>query len=100
LLNNKIGDNPVFDAEAGLDMTATRLTFQLSKKFLRDNLEVKAVGIWDIEDEDVYIIPSIVWTIRDVKAELSGGILAGNKEGELGQYHKNGFVKTALSYSF
>jgi hypothetical protein len=100
LLNDKVGDNPVFDAEAGLDITATRLTVQLSKKFLRDKLEVKAVNIWDIEDMDIYFIPSIVWTVADIKAELSGGILAGKAGGELSQYYKNGFVKTALTYSF
>ncbi|MDR0878435.1 MAG: hypothetical protein LBN21_10305 [Treponema sp.] len=100
LLNDKVGDNPVFDAEAGLDITATRLTVQLSKKFLRDNLEIKAVNIWDIEDMDIYFIPSIVWTVKDVKAELSGGILAGKEGGELSQYYRNCFIKTGLSYSF
>jgi hypothetical protein len=32
--------------------------------------------------------------------ELSGGIFAGNREGELGQYRDNAFFKTALTYSF
>jgi hypothetical protein len=100
LFNNRVADNPALDSEAGLDMTATRLTMQLSKKFLKDNLECKVTNIWDVEDSGCYIIPGIFWTIKDVKAELSAGIFAGEEKGEMGQYWRNSFIKAALSYSF
>jgi len=73
---------------------------QLSKRFLRDELETKAIVIWDVENSDCYVIPAVVWTIKDLTAELSAGILAGNEKGGLGQYWENTFVKLAMRYSF
>jgi hypothetical protein len=100
LFNDKVGKNPLLDCEADADMTSTRITMQLSKRFLRDELETKVAAIWDVENEDCYIIPAIVWNIKDCTAELSAGILTGNEKGGLGQYWENSFVKLALSYSF
>jgi len=100
LLNNKIGSNPILDAEADTDATATRLTMQLSKKFLRDNLESKATVIWDIENSDCYIIPALVWTAGNMTSELSAGIFAGKESGELGQYWENSFIMLAVKYQF
>jgi hypothetical protein len=100
LMNDKVGNNPVYDCEAGTDITNTRITAQLSKKFLRDELETKTTVIWDIENADCYIIPAIIWTIKDVTAELSAGVFAGKESGELGQYWRNSFIKLGLKYSF
>jgi hypothetical protein len=76
------------------------LTASLSRSFLRNELELRATAIWGIEDMDFYIIPAVTWTRGDVALEVSAGIFAGNKKGELGQYRDNAFVKTVLSYSF
>jgi hypothetical protein len=100
LLNNKINTNPALDFEAGTPMTSTRLTMQVSKNFLKDSLVTKVTAIWGIEDNDCYIIPSVAWTIKDVKAELCAGIFAGKETGELGQYWENSFIKLGLTYSF
>ena len=100
LFNGKVGDNPVLDAEAGKNATATRLSIQISKKFLRDNLESKATVIWDIENIDCYIIPAVVWTVGNLNCELSSGIFAGKESGEFGQYWRNCFIKLGVKYSF
>ncbi|MDR0456185.1 MAG: hypothetical protein LBH20_05830 [Treponema sp.] len=100
LFNGKVGDNPLLDCEADTNVTSTRITMQLSKKFLRDELETRAIVIWDIEDAGCYIIPSVMWTIKDVTAELSAGVFAGKESGELGQYWENSFVRLGLKYSF
>ncbi|MDR1574876.1 MAG: hypothetical protein LBS37_02615 [Treponema sp.] len=100
LMNSGVRDNPALDTEAGTDMTSTRVTMVLSKKLLRDELELKTTGIWGIEDRDFLIIPAIVWTKWDMTAELSGGIFGGDEQGELGQYRNNNFFKTMLTYSF
>jgi hypothetical protein len=100
LLNGRVGANPVFDSEADTAVTATRLTMQISRAFLNDELECKLTGIWDIEDKDCYIIPSAAWTISDFRAELSAGVFAGDESGELGHYWRNTFVKMGVSYSF
>jgi hypothetical protein len=100
LLYNKIGENPLLDMEADADITFTQITAILSKKFLRDELELRAAALWDIEDRDFFIVPALIWTRDAVKTELSGGIFGGRDEGQFGQYHKNSFVKIELSYTF
>jgi hypothetical protein len=95
-----VGDDPALDTEAGTDRTSTRIILSLSRKFLRDELELKATGIWGIEDKDVYLLPALIWTKGDVEVELSGGIFGGDAQGELGQYRKNGFIKAVLTYAF
>lgn len=100
LLHDKVASDPAEDTEAGTNLTGTRITGILSKKFFRDELELKVTGIWGIEDKDFYILPGLTWTKGDLEAELSGGIFGGDEQGELGQYRKNGFVKVGLTYSF
>lgn len=100
LLDDKVGNNPVMDAEAGTDLTSTRLTMQLSKKFFKDNLECKATAIWDVENADYHIIPAIIWTKDNIITELSAGFFAGDESGELGQYWENNFARLALKFLF
>jgi hypothetical protein len=100
LLNNKIGDDPDTDCEAGTAQTATRLTMMVSKSFLKGDLETRLMAIWDIENSDCYIIPSVTWAIKDVRAELCAGIFTGKENGDLSQYWGNTFVKIGLKYSF
>jgi hypothetical protein len=100
LLDDKVGKNPILDSEAGTDITSTRITAQLSKKYLRDNLESKVTVIWDIENSGCYVIPAIVWTMGGLTSELSAGIFTGKEDGELGQYWENSFVRVGLKYSF
>ncbi|MDR3355640.1 MAG: hypothetical protein LBO04_00420, partial [Spirochaetaceae bacterium] len=89
-----------FDIEGGKDVTATRLTASLSKKFLRDELEVRAAFVWDIEDKDCLVMPALIWTKGDVKLSCSGGIFGGEKSGQLGEYRGNNFVKLKVTYMF
>jgi hypothetical protein len=98
--NNKVNSDPMLDIEAGTDTTSTRMSAVLSKKFFRDEFEARVTTLWGIEDKDFLIIPALVWTKEAVSVELSGGIFGGDIEGQFGQYHNNGFVKTSLIYSF
>jgi hypothetical protein len=101
LFHGKIGANPlVVDTEAGKDMTSTRITAKLSRKFFRDELELKTTGLWGIEDRDFLIMPAVAWSRGDLSAELSAGFFGGGRDGELGQYRNNNFIKTLLSYKF
>ncbi|MDR0453036.1 MAG: hypothetical protein LBH15_08340 [Treponema sp.] len=100
LLHDRLGTDPLFDVEAGSRPTSTRLTLRLSRAFVQDKLELRAAAIWGIEDRDCYLIPSVTWTEGDLSLEVAGGIFAGDRDGGLGQYRDNYFVKTLLSYSF
>ncbi|GHV77586.1 hypothetical protein AGMMS49942_24070 [Spirochaetia bacterium] len=101
LFHDQIGKDPlVIDSEEGKDTTFTRLTLQLSKKFFRDRLRLKATGLWDIEEKGFLIMPAVAWIQSDVSVELSGGIFGGDEDGELGQYRDNHFIKAVLTYSF
>ncbi|MDR2192990.1 MAG: hypothetical protein LBP19_00735 [Treponema sp.] len=101
LLHDKIDPviNPM-DIEAESDSTSTRLTALFSKKFLRDELEIRAAVLWGIEDKDFLIVPAIVWTRDAVSIEGSVGIFGGDEHGQLGYYHDNGFARLVLTYSF
>jgi hypothetical protein len=100
LMDGRVNGNPALDTEADTAATATALTAQISRKFLRDKLELKFTHIWNIETMDVYYIPALTYTMGDLSAEISGGVFGGKKGGDLSQYRENGFVRTALSYSF
>ncbi|MDR0685178.1 MAG: hypothetical protein LBF83_08615 [Spirochaetaceae bacterium] len=89
-----------FDIEGGKDLTATRVTAALSRKFLRDELEARAALVWDIEDSDCLVMPALIWTRGDVKLSCSGGIFGGEEDGQLGQYRGNNFLKLGVSYTF
>ncbi|MDR0706338.1 MAG: hypothetical protein LBF60_00480 [Treponema sp.] len=100
LFHDNIHDNALLDIEAGADITSTRLTAILSKKFLRDELEVRLAALWEVEAKDFFIMPAIIWTRDAVQVEVSGGIFGGDEKGQFGQYYKNSFVKAGLTYSF
>jgi hypothetical protein len=89
-----------FDIEGGTDLTATRVTATFSRKFLREELELRAAAVWGVEDRDFVVMPALIWTKGDVKIACSGGVFGGDKEGQLGQYHKNGFIKAGIAYAF
>jgi len=100
LFHSRINDNPLYDTEAGKEMTSTRFTFVVSRMFLRDVLELKVTTLWGVEDRDCLIIPALIWTKEDLSFELCGGIFAGDRKGELGQYRDNSYVKGTLKYQF
>jgi hypothetical protein len=92
--------NGNLDIEGGSPLTSTRLTATLSKRFLRDQLELRAAVVWGIEDNDCAILPALIWTKEDLRVALSGGFFAGDKDGQLGQYRDNNFIKISLTYMF
>jgi len=88
------------DIESGSQLTSTRLTATVTKRFLRDQLELRAAVVWGIEDEDCAILPALIWTKEDLRVALSGGFFVGDEEGQLGQYKDNNFIKVSLTYMF
>jgi hypothetical protein len=88
------------DIEAESDITSTLVTAALSKKFLRDELELKAAVLWEVEGGACLVMPSLIWTKNDVAVELSAGVFAGSDEGLFGQFHDNSFVKAGIKYTF
>jgi hypothetical protein len=83
-----------------MDITATQIIAALSKSFLKDQLALRVAAFWEIEDNDFMIIPSLIWTKDSLSVELSAGIFGGDEDGQVGQYWKNSFVKTVLTYKF
>ena len=113
LLQNKVGekldtDNPMsiiggnIDIEGGKKQTATRLSAAVSRKFLRDELELRTALAWGIEDKDCVIMPSLIWEKNDLRFSFSGGIFAGDADGQIGQYKErdNHFMKISIAYTF
>jgi len=109
LMNDKIGDKTldsgaiskiIIDTETDTDNISTQIIAAISKKFFRDELELRFAALWEIEAKDYLLMPAIIWTRDTVSVELSGGIFGGDKDGQFGQYKDNCFVKAALTYSF
>jgi hypothetical protein len=112
LMHNKLGAGGIaggitggniaggFDIEGGTKATATRVTATLSRKFLRDELELRAALVWGIEDKDFVFMPALIWTRDAFTFSCAAGVFGGDKAGQLGQYHKNNFIKAGLRYSF
>ena len=98
LLDSKISDP--YDIEADSDIMSTLIIASLSKKFMRDELEVRAAALWEVESGACLIMPGITWTRNDVAIELSAGIFAGNNEGLFGQFRDNSFLKVGIKYTF
>jgi hypothetical protein len=98
LFDGKISDPR--DIEDGSDITSTQITATLSRKFLRDELELKAACLWEVESGACVVMPSLVWTKNDVTIDLTAGIFVGSDEGQFGQFHDNSFVKVGMKYSF
>jgi hypothetical protein len=88
------------DIEADSDITLTRISAQLSKKFLQDKLELKAHTLWEVESNAGLLMPAVTWTKDDVAVELSSGIFLGSDEGLFGQFHDNSFIKLGITYTF
>ncbi len=99
LMDGEVGSVP-FDFEDGTDATKTKITAVVSKKFLRDELELKTTAIVGVEDRDYYVIPAATWTRDDLAFELSGGIFGGRRTGELGCYRDNDYLKASVTVSF
>jgi hypothetical protein len=99
LLDDGVGENR-FDIEEGASLTSTRVTAELSRAFFRDTVRVKTAAIWGIEDKDALLLPSVTFVRGDAELELSAGFFLGSRDGELGQYRDNNFVKAGISYMF
>ena len=107
LMHDKLGSGDMmsavtgrFDIEGGSPLTTTRITATLSKRFLRDELELRAASVWGIEDKDCLIMPAVIWTKDDICIALSCGFFAGGSDGQLGQYKDNNFLKMSMIYTF
>ncbi|MDR1095522.1 MAG: hypothetical protein LBL31_03970 [Spirochaetaceae bacterium] len=99
LADDGVGKKP-YDVEADTPVTATRGTAELSRAFFRDTVRLSAAAVWGIEDKDLYLIPAVTFTHGSAELELSGGFFLGDRNGELGQYRDNSFVKAVMKYGF
>jgi hypothetical protein len=99
LMNDGVEDS-LGDTEAFTDPTHTTVTVKLTKKFLRDTLELSCAALWGIEDRDWLAMPSVVWAIGDAELEVFAGFFGGDDEGDLGQYGENDYLGISLSYAF
>jgi hypothetical protein len=99
LLDGRVGKKP-FDIEDGASLTSTRITAELSRAFFRDTVRLSAAAIWGLEDKDALLLPSVTFVRGDAELELSAGFFLGDRDGELGQYRNNNFVKAGVTYTF
>lgn len=88
------------DIEDNGDITATQIIAALSKKFLRDELELSAAVLWEVEARDFLVMPAVTWTKDDVSIGFSAGIFGGDEAGMFGRFRDNSFIKMGITYTF
>ena len=99
-LNHKrIGSNR-YDIESGRSATDTEISLSLSQTLLRNSFEWKLSAIIGLEDADFCIMPGIHWQFATLLIDCNAGIFGGRKTGQLGQFHRNSFIRLAVSYEF
>lgn len=86
------------DFESQQKQTETRIMARLSRSFLRDELECNITGLWGLEDSDFYLLPEVKLLKGDLTTSLGAGFFFGNKDGTLGQFYKNNWVRLSLKY--
>jgi hypothetical protein len=99
LFDGGVGKKPN-DIEEDASLTSTRITAEVSRAFFRDTFRLSTAAIWGIEDKDAFIIPGLTFTRGNAELELSCGFFVGDRDGELGQYHDNNFIKAGIKYVF
>jgi hypothetical protein len=88
------------DTEAGSDLTSTRITLNLSRNFIQDQLVVECSGVYEVEQKDFLIMPKVSWTDGGFSMGLGAGFLLGDADGQFGQYKDNSYIKFTLGYQF
>ncbi len=89
-----------FDIEKGLKQTDTRLIFVLSQRLVRGSLEWRLATTVGIEDKDFLIVPAVHWQFGTLLLDLDLGFFGGDKNGKLGRFRDNYFVKFSVGYKF
>jgi hypothetical protein len=101
LKDGEIDDSAAsYDIEKGTDAYSSTLTAVLSQSLLKDALKLKATVLWEIDDKDFLVMPSLAYAVGDAELGLSAGIFAGDEGGSLGQYADSSYVKATLTYEF
>ncbi|UTC64338.1 hypothetical protein E4O00_11045 [Treponema sp. OMZ 788] len=101
LLNSGINQDKLsLDTEKGRPITDTRLLLSLSQTLVRGSLEWKLNALVGIEDADFMINPELSWLIGTIGFDLGIGFFGGKKNGKLGCYQNNHFIKVSIGYEF
>jgi len=101
LKDGEIDDSATsYDIEKGTDALSSALTAVVTKSLFKDALDLKLTTIWEIDDEDFLLMPSVAYALGDAEIELSAGIFGGDEDGQMGQYADSSYVKAALRYTF
>ena len=101
LLNSGINQNELsLDTEKGSPITDTRFLFSIAQTLVRGSLEWKLNALVGIEDADFMINPELSWLIGTIDFDLGLGFFGGKKNGKLGRYQNNHFIKMSIGYEF
>ena len=101
LLNSGINQDKLsLDTEKGSPITDSRLLFSIAQTLVRGSLEWKLNAIVEIEDADFMINPELSWLIGTIDFDLGLGFFGGKKNGKLGRYPSNHFIKMSIGYEF
>lgn len=99
----QLADDWVMDHSAAMDRDEHALqgTLFLSRKFMRQTLEIANMFYYGINDEDIYDQILVDYALSDALHALAGGdIFAGPEGSRYGEYEDNTQVWFKIKYSF
>lgn len=90
-----------YDVEYGAKNFDTKVALTLDRSFDRDKAKAQLAGVWEIEQEDYMLSPSIAFTVSDdAVLRLAGRVFLGDEDGNFGQYEGNSYAEVSIKYSF
>ena len=89
------------DIEYGDDDRSSTVALSLDHSFDRDRVKAQLAGMWEIEQEDYMLSPSLTFVLSDdLDLRVAGRLFLGDSSGNLGQYADNSYAEIGMSYSF
>jgi len=76
------------------------LTFNISKKFLNQTLEIASMSFYNLDDQDLYEQFNVTYSLSDELQIECGFDLFKGEEGKFGVYNDNSQIRLKLKYSF
>ncbi|WP_320130136.1 hypothetical protein [uncultured Sphaerochaeta sp.] len=101
LSNDSITSASDVDYNSDKQYLNDKLVLQLSDSYNHEKLKPSIALIWNIEREDLIVMPKVEYQVADgFKVIASGALFTSSDNGEFKAYEHNDFIEFTASYTF
>lgn len=94
------GVTSAYDVEYGTEAFSSTVTAVLMQGLFKDAIEWQLTALWELDDEDWLVMPSLSWNIGEASIGFAAGVFGGDEAGNLGQYSASNYMKLTATYRF